>query len=66
MRFKQEFSGQWVQPRMRRYLMKCCDCGLVHRMEFRVLKLTSRGPKGLKRGKLASGHFVQFRAWRKD
>jgi len=27
---------RWVQPRPSRYLMKCCDCGLVHEMQFRV------------------------------
>jgi hypothetical protein len=26
----------WIQPVKRGYLMQCCDCGLVHRMDFRV------------------------------
>ena len=30
--------GVWVQPRQDGYLMKCCDCGLVHRVYFRVVK----------------------------
>lgn len=30
---------------MRGYLMQCCDCDLVHEMEFNVLKVT-----GVKRG----------------
>lgn len=30
-------AGQWVSPRHRGYLMKCCDCGLVHRMDFRIV-----------------------------
>ena len=28
---------RWVQPRMRGYLLECCDCCLVHRMDFRVV-----------------------------
>lgn len=27
---------RWVQPVKRGYLMSCCDCGLVHRMDFRI------------------------------
>ncbi len=27
-------AGEWVQPTRRGYLMQCCDCGLVHRMDF--------------------------------
>ena len=30
--------SRWVQPVERNYPMSCCDCGLVHRMEFRVLR----------------------------
>ena len=27
---------EWFQPAAK-YRMACCDCGLVHRMEFRVI-----------------------------
>ena len=37
MRYAKVADGTWVQPRMDRYYMKCCDCGLVHRMQFRVV-----------------------------
>jgi hypothetical protein len=29
--------GQWVQPVRRGYKLACCDCGLVHTLDFRVL-----------------------------
>jgi hypothetical protein len=29
-------SGQWVQPVRRGYKMECCDCGLVHTLDFRI------------------------------
>lgn len=30
-------DGEWLQPIKRGYLMGCCDCGLVHRMNFRIV-----------------------------
>lgn len=27
---------EWVQPKMELYKMMCCDCGLVHDMQFRI------------------------------
>ncbi len=44
MRCKSVKSGEWVQPRRKNYYMQCCDCGLIHRMNFRIVK-TSRGQK---------------------
>lgn len=29
---------RWVQPLRTNYKMACCDCGLVHDMEFRIYK----------------------------
>jgi hypothetical protein len=29
-------DGDWIQPRKRGYRMTCCDCGLVHRLNFRI------------------------------
>ncbi len=31
-------EGEWVQPIENGYKMACCDCGLVHTMNFRVHK----------------------------
>lgn len=44
--------SDWIQPRAKKYLMACCDCNLVHEMQFRVWTTKS--------GK----QFVQFRARR--
>ena len=27
---------RWIQPVEKGYLLVCCDCGLVHEMDFRV------------------------------
>lgn len=37
-RFKAAKDMEWIQPKQRGYLMACCDCGLVHRMDFRIFK----------------------------
>lgn len=42
MRFKKHTAGrggwsEWVYPKpAKNYLMKCCDCGLVHELQFRT------------------------------
>ena len=51
MRYHGVEDGEWVQPRRKGYYMKCCACGLAHRMDFRII--TNR-----------RGHFIQFRAFR--
>ena len=28
----------WVTPRRKSYKMMCCDCGLVHRLDFRLIR----------------------------
>lgn len=29
-------DGEWVEPLMRGYRVACCDCRLIHRIDFRV------------------------------
>lgn len=50
--FPQVHAGEWVQPRRKDYRMKCCDCGLVHKLEFKLV------PYG------DNKHKIRFRAWR--
>jgi hypothetical protein len=42
MRYQQVQDGEWVKPRMRAYFMKCCDCGLVHKMNFKIVRHKDR------------------------
>ncbi len=44
--------SEWVMPIPKGYLMKCCDCGLSHRLNFRLV------PYG--KGKVK----IQFQAFR--
>jgi hypothetical protein len=42
----------WTYPIHKGYLMKCCDCGLVHEVEFQVLKNIKKKKDGSKDGVL--------------
>jgi hypothetical protein len=33
-RYPAVHDGEWVAPKKRGYKLACCDCGLVHRMNF--------------------------------
>jgi len=35
-RYAEPKAGEWVQPVRKGYKMCCCDCGLVHSIDFRV------------------------------
>lgn len=66
MKYKPVRDGQLVSPRMRGYRMMCCDCGLVHRLNFRVVRVTSRKSGGYWFGERVTGHKVTFTAYRDE
>lgn len=37
MKYPQVHDGEWVMPCRRKYRMMCCDCGLVHTLNFRLV-----------------------------
>lgn len=60
-------DGVPITPVMDDYAMKCCDCGLVHRMQFRAVKVTRRFPDdSFAYEELDPNEFrVELTAWRK-
>lgn len=42
MRYKQEIEKngwtRWIRPKRKYYHIKCCDCGLKHKLEFKLEK----------------------------
>ncbi len=30
--------SDWIRPKMKAYRMACCDCGLIHELDFKVIK----------------------------
>jgi hypothetical protein len=51
MSYKHVQAGEWIAPVRKGYKLQCCDCGLIHRVDFRLMK----------RGK---GRVIIFRAFR--
>lgn len=52
MKYKKVNDGEWVQPVRREYRMMCCDCGLVHVLNFKLVKYG------------AGKHKIRFQAFR--
>lgn len=53
--FTKRKAGEWVQPVMRGFYHKCCDCGLVHRMNFKVIIRNNGVARVLMQAFLVSG-----------
>ena len=51
MKYAEEKAGKWIRPIKKGYKMACCDCGLVHIVEFGHI------PYG-------NGRKIVFRVWR--
>lgn len=45
---KKDGWSWWQHPKMAGYKMQCCDCGLIHEVEFRVTKVVKRKRWGWK------------------
>jgi len=55
--------SEWVYP-TKKYLFKCCDCGLIHEMEFASLIKTNKKGIHFNVVKLPEEISVMFRARR--
>lgn len=49
--YEEVVDGEWNNPTMRGHKLMCCDCSLVHTMDFKIVK-TGRG------------QHVEYRVWR--
>ena len=36
-KYPEVLDGEWFSPVMSNYRQMCCDCGLVHKFEFRKI-----------------------------
>lgn len=43
-RYAKIHDGEWIRPKRRGWLEACCDCGLIHVWDFRLLE-TPKGPE---------------------
>jgi hypothetical protein len=42
MKFKQIKDNEWFYPVMKNHHMACCDCGLVHVINFKVVDVLDK------------------------
>ena len=52
MKVEDDGWSEWQHP-VEPYYMQCCDCGLIHEAEFRIVKEKAYNPDG-------TWHVVQF------
>ena len=45
-RFKQAEDGETIYPVHEGYKLCCCDCGLVHQIDFHIVRKTHIQPDG--------------------
>ncbi|KKL21785.1 hypothetical protein LCGC14_2442010 [marine sediment metagenome] len=38
MRYEDAVENEWIQPKRCGYLAMCCDCGLIHELDFRIYR----------------------------
>jgi hypothetical protein len=54
-KYEQAHDGEWYQVALRDNFDQCCDCGLVHKVRYRVVD---------KSGKTIPGSRILTAAWR--
>ena len=59
--------SDWIAPQMKDYKLVCCDCGLVHRINFHVRQVVKHKKNGVFTHKEPKGEMaVFFQAARDD
>ena len=63
LKYKQIKTDEWIRPDGRCFKLACCDCGLVHRLQFRLT--SSLGKKIQFRAERDGRATGQMRRWMK-
>jgi hypothetical protein len=62
--------GEWIRPRLRNFREQCCDCGLIHRLDFRIVdeRAAARGGRGHRSrcSRRSPTAYIEFRTRRDD
>lgn len=68
LRAKERADGwsDWMMPVMKKYHMGCCDCGLVHTMQFKVFRVDKKSGQFSEGPEVSKTHRVLFRAQRNN
>ena len=49
---------EWIYPHRTKYKLACCDCGLIHEMDFKIVK--NRVQFRARRNNRATGQFRRY------
>lgn len=57
---------RWQMPVMSGYKLQCCDCDLIHELEFRAVRIVEERGRGYKKAKIldTKTYRVEYRAKR--
>lgn len=58
--------SDWQMPVMEKYHLACCDCGLVHTMQFRVFRVAKNSGQFSEGPDVSKNHRVLLRAQRNN
>jgi hypothetical protein len=58
-KIKKAKDNEWLHPKQKGFLMGCCDCGLVHKVDFRVVV----DKKGKYETELRATRAPKYTAW---
>jgi len=59
-------DGEWIVVPKRGYKEQCCDCGLVHKLNFRVTKSGQIEIQTFRDGRATAGARVGFKFTKDD
>lgn len=62
--YYQATDNEWYFPSFRKHRLACCDCGLVHEVDYRIVKKVRGGVRILPASKM--GLMVMKRSKRSD
>lgn len=54
--YEPQIADTWIKPKMKGYRMMCCDCGLIHELDFQVVKILERRENGEIVYEVVGGH----------
>ena len=65
MSYENPVENEWVKPVMSDYIAECCDCGLKHEVDFKVVKVVEdNGGDTIKVEDVGAEYQVMLRARR--
>ena len=61
MKIKQLEDGEWVKPRMKGFIHECCECGLRHKVDFKVFYEDKKNPIEMRFTRIVEKTYFQKR-----